>query len=243
MRYYAISGTTLGAALWKGIIPWDDDIDITMSATDFIEFKKLCSKPNFLSKNYSFTEYNWFGGKLHNNKTMCTGIHYINNPKLYTGVFIDIVPLIGLPDDKDEQSKFIDELNSFRESAIIADRFKHIKTGYTKKQLDAWAYNLLNKYSIEKANYVMDFSDTRYVLKASGFKNPIMMPFEDTMIPVSSNYEEDLKIQYQNYSKYPPKEQRFNRNQLLFIIDLEHPYSSYIKSYKKLPSWVTDGFK
>ena len=238
LRYFAISGTTLGAALWKGIIPWDDDMDIAMPAQDFLKFKKLCKKHGAIPKGFSFTEYNWFGGKFHDNRTMCTGIHYISKPDRYTGVFIDIVPLIGIPDDKDSQKAFVDELNNFRGAAIIADRFDNFNTPYSKAQLDEWAKKFLTKYPFEKSTYVMDFSDSRYILKASGFQNPVLMPFEDTTIPVSSNYEEDLKIQYQNYSKYPPKNQRINQNQLLFTIDMKHSSAYYAKEYKKLQPWV-----
>ena len=243
LRYFAISGTTLGAALWEGIIPWDDDMDIAMPASDYIKFKKLCLKQNFLPKDYSFISYDWFGGKIHNNKTMCTGIHYINNPDLYTGVFIDLVPLIGLPDGREEQKRFIEELCAFRENSIIRERFNNIRIEYTDKQLKDWSDDLMTRYPMDKANYVMDFSDPRYILKASGFKKPILMPFEDIKIPVSSNYKDDLKIQYQNYSKYPPKEQRINKNQLLFITDIKTPYSSYVKKYKKLPSWVINAME
>ena len=28
LRYFAISGTTIGAVYWNNIIPWDDDMDI-----------------------------------------------------------------------------------------------------------------------------------------------------------------------------------------------------------------------
>ena len=68
IRFFAISGTTLGAVLWNGIIPWDDDIDIAVPAEDYEKLIKLYKKGAF-SDNISFNEYIWFGGKLYNNKT------------------------------------------------------------------------------------------------------------------------------------------------------------------------------
>ena len=42
IKYYLAFGSALGAIRHKGFIPWDDDIDIHMFASDLIRFKEVC---------------------------------------------------------------------------------------------------------------------------------------------------------------------------------------------------------
>ena len=204
LRFFAISGTTIGAVLWKGIIPWDDDMDIAMPVEDYKKLLKLCSKkiiPNWMG----FIEYKWFGLQLYDNRTMFTNVYYLNNPERFSGVSIDVVPLINIPNDKNEQKEFIDDFKRFHKAAIRYDRYNVSEEIKSEKEMCRWRERFLNAYKFGETDFVMDFSDDRYVLKASGFENPLIMKFEDTTIPVSSNYDEDLTIQYGKYKKYPPK--------------------------------------
>lgn len=228
LRYFAISGTTIGAALWKGFIPWDDDMDIAMPAEDYLKLVKYAK--NELPKHIGIESYLWFGSKIFNKNTTFTDIHYIDMPERYCGIFIDIVPLISLPDNDEELDAFMDDFRSFIRHAIMFDRYNVI-LGPSEKELRKWQKRILLKNEFGSTSRVMDFSDQRYILDASGFVSPIISRFEDTEIPMSSNWDNDLHIQYGNYQKYPPKEERISAHNNEGIFSLENSVTDSAKKY------------
>lgn len=231
LRYFAISGTTIGAALWKGFIPWDDDMDIAMPAEDYLKFLEFAKKE--LPEYIGTESYLWFGSKMFNKNTTFTDIHYVDMPERYCGVYIDIVPLIGLPDDKKERDEFMDDFRSFTRHAIMFDRYGEI-LGPNEQELKKWQRSILLKYKMGDTPWVMDFSDQRYILDACGFMSPEIVKFEDTVIPMSSNWDKDLHVQYGNYQKYPPKEKRVSAHNNDGIFSLEDSATKSAKKYNNL---------
>ena len=231
LRFIAISGTTLGAVLWNGFIPWDDDMDIALPVEDYIKLIKLYKNGDF-PKYIGLNEYDWFGSKLYDKRTMYTGVYYLNNPDRFSGIFIDIVPLINVPDDKGERTQFIEKMKKFHENGISLDIYDKLDDIKTKKEFYSLKEEILHSYKYGETGFVMDFSDYRYVLDAAGFESPVIFDFEDTEIPVSSGYEKDLRIQYGKYQKYPPKEQRISMHQIANIVDVDVSCEIYAKDLR-----------
>ena len=103
IEYYLAGGTLIGAIRHEGFLPWDDDADIGMLREDYEKFKELCNteldKDKFFFQDHSNTpEYRWGYGKLRRNGTVFVrkGQEHL---KFKTGVFIDIFPLDGVPDN------------------------------------------------------------------------------------------------------------------------------------------------
>lgn len=106
LKYYAISGTTLGAVRHKGFIPWDDDVDIGMPREDYDTFLQVAQK--HLSDHLFLQTYETEPGcpryfaKIRNSNT--TFIEVSAKPdNRNRGIYIDIFPLDGFPSKKIKQ--------------------------------------------------------------------------------------------------------------------------------------------
>jgi len=126
LKYFADSGTTIGAVRHHGFIPWDDDIDLIMFRKDYDRLCKIA--PNEFKHPYFFqTEQSDPGstrghGQLRNSLT--TGI--LNSEKPFNfhfnqGIFIDIFVLENTPD---EENLFEEQINTCTDLRKKASDFK-----------------------------------------------------------------------------------------------------------------------
>lgn len=105
IQYFLIAGTLLGAVRHKGIIPWDDDIDIGMLREDYNRFVEACKRD--LGPRFSISEFNTepsFGMPFTKIKLKGTRLVEEGCPKdLDESLFVDVIPIDKMPEKRSSQ--------------------------------------------------------------------------------------------------------------------------------------------
>ena len=115
LRYFAIGGTCIGAVRHNGFIPWDEDLDIAMPYEDYCKFIDISRRelPDKY-KLYSPEENrHWCRNyiKIHDISTTYAEKESQMFDDRYTGVFVDVMPIYGLPKGRISQF-FYQKLNT-----------------------------------------------------------------------------------------------------------------------------------
>ncbi len=239
LRYYIDGGTLLGAMCYEGFIPWDDDIDLKMPRTDY---DKLCLFVNELPSYISLVvptkdkcEYTMT--KLVDNRTVLIENQY--GIKKVSGVYIDILPMDGHPDNNDEHfiklqkynSLFHYSLNDFsalKKASSLSTKCKGFlySAFYSPWKLLCKLTSLAKQYDYDKSEYVGlviegDYQKEKYARK--DLDNNIYLKFEDMMVPVPADYEKHLQ---QFYGSHINKKDHYHN--LPYIMP-SHDYEVYWK--------------
>ena len=106
LRYYLAYGTLIGAIRHKGFIPWDNDVDVVMPRTDydrFLERGQECPIEDYIQALDYHKVRTFPFIKLIDNRTRLKEHFLVTEENL--GIYIDIFPLDGFPDSREQQLK------------------------------------------------------------------------------------------------------------------------------------------
>ena len=231
LHYSLCYGSLIGAIRHNGFIPWDDDMDIVMPRPDYEKIIKIINdqKNDFklldcrLQKDYYYPF-----AKLIDTTTLIEE----GQPRKINGygIYIDIFPEDGLPNNQLKREKYWKKINKLRliSSYVITKKVK--KETVLKSTIRLIFYYLfyffpknffsilLNKYALKYNFYdseivsvtITGHEGRKNEMPRSILENYTYHDFENKKLMIVKDYDYMLSKLFGNYMELPPENQRFS---------------------------------
>ena len=238
LTYIAAYGTALGAIRHKGIIPWDDDIDVCMPRKDYERLAELV--PQEFGENYTLLnaqiDPNYPFGT---SRIMLKGTEFrmlsMKNCPCELGIFLDIFCLDDLPEDEKKRKRMIRKCFVLEKMCILRitpfpnSPYRGIKRvivygccavaslllkPFPKKALHKWLRDSMSKYRDCGSGYygiLLGMTPSKDVYPRDMLFPIQRVPFEDTLIPIPNDAHGMMRQVYgDTYMTPPPEGKRSN---------------------------------
>ena len=215
ITYYLEGGSLLGAVRHKGFLPWDDDIDLSITRDNFEKLLSIIDQE--LPENRELYCYQRFPGYLRDtvkytnlDTTVLFRNHILDGNA--AGQHIDLFILDPVPADeeaKEEYKKYATIYSELLNPVYVLcndivnymEEYEHYLQMVKEKGRD-YVLELLRKKlftyedSEECDTYLLRWGNRHMFYPKEWFGTPVLLPFEDGTFPAPSQYYRFLRSQF-----------------------------------------------
>lgn len=228
LRYSLCAGSLLGAIRHKGIIPWDDDVDVMMPRPDYNRLIELTADGfmNHYSVIHAENNSNYYlpMAKMVDNRTKIIEDEIRKNCPL--GIFIDIFPCDGVPEDTIIANDVYNRFRKLTKTAKIAAAYVPF----------TWLYKC--DVNTPFINRIKAFLKNRWY-KFKGIKSYQLFKEADRLIS-ACDYNKSKQVRL--YTSYQYHKFIFDKDIFEKYIDVEFN-GIIVKSIKNYDEYLTTLYK
>lgn len=235
IRYSLAYGTMIGAARHKGFIPWDNDIDIYMPRPDY---EKFCNSfqadgLNIISEKDDECYINFC--RVYDIERTIAKVHFPSSEYYNGGLWIDVFPMDGAPDDYEAflakmkylrkffvrqlylrkslgGRKAIKEAFGFKEACTLALCHYLLPTRLCLKAVNRHLRKGAQEFPFGTTGHWTDYccifiGDNNFHLTEE-WDDIIDVEFEGEQFKMLSAYDSILRRRYGDYMQLPPENAR-----------------------------------
>ena len=217
LRFFMVGGSMLGTVRHQGFIPWDDDIDVGMPRKDYNKLKKLLPgelPDNLVVQLMGFDDGDsyWPFIKIRNSNTAAIDSAHTNRHMRHNmGLFVDVIPIDGIPQGKLFQmlyNRINKEFRMFRcwPTLDLDNRpLNRVRKVFYRLFGRSLLFSLYEKYLTmcsaickRKAAEAIAYVGVRdsLIWDVSWFKDVIWRDFEHLKVPLPKEFEKCLARHY-----------------------------------------------
>lgn len=239
LRYFAAGGTAIGAVRHQGMIPWDDDIDVSLLRGDFEKFRAV-AETEYGDKYYLLDARSHPAYPLPTTRWCLRGTAFheecMKHLDLPFGIFLDIYPFDPIPDDDRAARKqwrkawFWGKLMTLRQvprpvlyvrgakarltaAACLAGSWVLkvlFRQSFLARKAEGWARKNENGAGCRRAAWMFDTVPYLSVVDAEWAVRTRSVPFDGQTIELGGDCEEYLRRRFGDYMAVPPPDRRHN---------------------------------
>ena len=246
LTYFLVCGSALGAAKYKGFIPWDDDIDVGMPREDYDIFcakaQKMLPEHLFLQNYQTDKYYPLIFSKIRNCNTTFIEKSYATS-NINHGIYIDVFPLDGYPENERLKAKIerekkrylltrlccLDVPRSWKTALLVtAQRLFGIHKNPRKfvERFEKQIKQYPTSESTVWCNHGNWQGELEYAPKEQ-YGEGIFVDFEGLRVRIPEKYDEYLIQKYGDWREDPPESEKEGHH-YHFICDTRRSYKDYV---------------